>query len=261
MLKFVANLSMLFAEMPMLGRFSAARAAGFLAVEMHFPYEWNLADIKDQLVKNKQQMVLFNVPPGDMAAGDRGLAANPFRRDEFRAGVHKALEWAVELEVTRMNCAAGTRLAETSLEEQMETLVDNLRYTADLLGQKGIRLLVEPLNRYDVPGFLLDNVAKTLEVIAQVNRPNVFLLYDIYHAQRDGGELTGTLHRHLPRIGHIQIADNPGRHQPGTGEINFPFLLREIDKSGYQGFVSLEYNPQPDTLSSLGWLQDWGLEK
>lgn len=261
MLKFVVNLSMLFTEKPLLERFSAARAAGFQYIEIQFPYEWEQAKIKQQLVKNNQQMVLFNVPAGDRAAGDRGIAANPFRQAEFRAGVHTALEWAIGLGVTRLNCSAGKKLAECSREEQLETLVSNLRYGAEVLGQAGIQLLIEPLNRYDIPDFLLDTISETLAIIEKVDRPNVLLLYDIYHAQRTGGELAGILHRHLSKVGHIQIADNPGRHQPGTGEINFPFLLREIDRVGYQGFVSLEYEPYPDTPGSLGWLREWGLVK
>lgn len=261
MLDFAVNLSMLFTELTFMERFSAARAAGFNAVEVQYPYEWDRLDIKNELQKNKLQMVLFNLPSGDLVSGDIGIAANPFRSEEFRAGVHKALEWATDLDVLRLNCAVGKKIKQCSRDRQIQTLVDNLRYGAKVLGEKGIQLMIEPLNHYDVPDILVATSNEALNIIAQVNMPNVYLQYDTYHAQREEGELAGLLHRHIEKIGHIQIADNPGRHQPGTGEINYQFLLREIDRSGYQGIVSLEYNPFPDTLTSLSWLKEWGLVK
>lgn len=261
MLQFAVNLSMMFTEVPFLERFPAARAAGFTAVEVQYPYKWQQRDIKRALEKNQQQLVLFNVPAGDRAAGECGIAADPRRQKEFQDGVHTALAWAVELGVIRLNCPAGKKVDHCSEQEQLETLVSNLRYAASAFDARGVRLMVEPLNCYDVPGILLDTVPKALNVIEQVAMPNVFLQYDTYHAQRSGGELAGTLQRHLARIGHIQIADNPGRHQPGTGEINYQFLLREFERVGYQGFVSLEYSPDPDTEAALAWLKEWNLIK
>lgn len=259
MLNLGINLSLLFTELPFMERFSAARAMGFKAIEIQYPYELERADIKRELQQNDLLMVLFNLPCGDQLAGDMGITSNPFRKEEFRAGVHKALEWATDLKVLRLNCAAGKKIEQCSWEEQIHTLVDNLRYGAKILGEKGIKLMIEPLNHYDVPDFLVTTSAEALDIIAKVDMPNLFLQYDTYHAQREEGELIGTLYRHLEKIGHIQIADNPGRHQPGTGEINYQFLLREIDRLGYQGFVSLEYNPYPDTVTSLNWLKEFNL--
>lgn len=157
-----------------------------------------------------------------------------------------------------MNCLAGKRIDAFTLEEQWRVLVENVRYAAEVLGEYGINLMVEPLNYYDVPGFLLNTTAQVLRLIDEVGRANVFLQYDIYHAQKVEGNLTVILREHLAKIGHIQIADNPGRHQPGTGEINYPFLFRELDNVGYKGYVSLEYIPLPDTLKSLSWVTEYG---
>jgi len=256
--KFAANLTMLFTELPFLERFKAAREAGFKAVEFLFPYEYEIDQIRSLVERNNLKVVLFNLPAGNWAAGERGIAADPGRREEFREGVRQALTWARELGVTRLNCLAGKVVSSSSYEEQWQTMVDNVRYAAEVLGQHGINLMVENINQYDVPGFFLNTTKKVLELIYEANMPNVYLQYDIYHAQREEGELTNTLRQHLEKIGHIQIADNPGRHQPGTGEINYPFLLQEIDKLGYEGYVSLEYIPQPDTLSSLTWIRQYG---
>ncbi|XEQ91698.1 Hydroxypyruvate isomerase [Sporomusa carbonis] len=253
------NLSMLFTEIPMMERFSAARNAGFNSIEIQFPYEFDRKAIKQELQRNELEMILFNMHPGDVAAGDCGIASLPSRVDEFRATVQKAVDWATDLGVSRLNCLAGKRVSSYSYEEQWETLVSNVRYAARILEQNGIQLMIEPLNHYDVPGFLLNTPTQVLQLINEVNSANVYLQYDIYHAQREEGKLTETLRLNLAKIGHIQIADNPGRHQPGTGEINYRYLLQEIDRSGYQGYVSLEYLPQPDTLTSLNWLKDLGI--
>lgn len=256
--KFAANLTMLFTEMPFLERFRAAREAGFKAVEFLFPYEYSMDAIKGAVEENNLQVVLFNLPAGDWAAGERGIAANPQRREEFREGVKQAVAWARALGVPRLNCLAGKRLDSFTFEEQWQALVDNVRYAAGVLGQYGLNLMVEPLNHYDVPGFLLNTTGQVMKLLAEVDMPNVYLQYDIYHAQKVEGNLTAILREHLPKIGHIQIADNPGRHQPGTGEINYPFLLRELDNVGYKGYVSLEYIPVPDTRRSLDWVAAYG---
>lgn len=256
--QFAANLTMLFTELPFVERFKAAREAGFKAVEFLFPYEYEIDQIRSLVERNNLQVVLFNLPAGNWAEGERGIACDPVRKEEFRAGVKQALSFARELGVPRLNCLAGKAVSSSSYEEQWQTLVDNVRYAAEILGQYGINLMVENINHYDIPGFFLNTTKQVLELILEANIPNVYLQYDIYHAQREEGNLTDTLREHIQKIGHIQIADNPGRHQPGTGEINYRYLLQEIDKLGYEGYVSLEYIPQPDTLSSLTWITEYG---
>jgi hydroxypyruvate isomerase len=257
--RFAANLTMLFTEASFMERFALARAAGFTHVEYLFPYPFPAADLKAALDRHGLTQVLFNLPAGDWAAGDRGIAALPGRSDEFRAGVPKAIEYARALGVPRLNCLAGKRVAGRSDDEHWRTLVDNVRFAATALAAHGLELLVEPINRFDLPGFFINRTEQALRLIDEVGQPNVRVQYDLYHAQREEGELAATLRRHLPRIGHIQIADNPGRHQPGTGEINFPFLFRELDAAGYAGWVGLEYIPKPDTTASLGWMQAMGV--
>ncbi len=256
--KFAANLSFLFTEVPFLERFALARAAGFTAVEYHFPYDYSLPALKERLAANGLTQVLFNMPPGDWAGGERGLGALPGRSDEFRAGVAKAVEYACALGVPRVNCLAGIRVEGRSEAEHWQTLAANVRYAAEVFQANGLSLVVEAINRFDMPGFFLNKSSQVLELLEEVAMPNVFIQHDIYHAQREEGELVGTLSRHIARIGHIQIADNPGRHQPGTGEINYPFILAELDALGYQGYVGLEYIPSPDTGSSLGWIKQFG---
>ena len=257
---FAANLTMLFTEVPFLDRFAQARAAGFTAVEYLFPYEYPAADLRRLLEENGLRQVLFNLPCGDWAKGERGLASHPDRTGEFQAGVGKAVDYALALGVGQLNCLAGLRLHGVEEGSQWETLTANLRFAARALGARGLRLLVEPINHFDMPLFLLNRTSRALQLLDQVGEPNVFLHYDVYHAQREEGELAGTLSRSLARIGHVQIADNPGRHQPGTGEINFPFLFGELDRLGYAGHVGLEYIPSPDTRSSLGWIKAMGYE-
>lgn len=258
--RFAANLTMLFTEVPFLERFKAARKAGFKAVEFLFPYDYGLDNIKEQLEQTGLEIALFNLPAGNWAAGERGIAANPQRVQEFRAGVDQAVSWAVELGVYQLNCLAGKKIAGSATAEQWQVLADNIRYAADALQEKGLKLMLEPINRFDIPGFLLNTTQQALELMAAVDRPNVYLQYDVYHAQREEGELTATIRKHLKEIGHIQIADNPGRHQPGSGEINYKFLLQELDALAYQGFVGLEYVPEPDTLTSLRWIAEHGFK-
>ena len=195
----------------------------------------------------------FNLPAGDWAAGERGIAALPGRGNEFRAGVSQAVEYAQVLGVSRLNCLAGKRLAGHSDDEHWRTLVENVRFAATALAAHRIELVVEPINHFDIPGFFINRIDHALRLIDDVGLPNVRVQYDLYHAQREEGELTGNLLKHLARIGHIQIADNPGRNQPGTGEINFPFLFRQLDHSGYAGWVGLEY--VPNTSASFGWMK------
>jgi hydroxypyruvate isomerase len=252
--RFAANLSMLFTEVPLLERFARAARAGFQAVEVQFPYEAPAAALRERLQAHGLVMVLHNLPGGDFAAGDRGIACQPARVDEFRAGVAKAIEYATTLGVPQLNCLAG--IAPDGVDEAMlrGTFVANLRYAAAELRRAGLRLLIEPINNHDVPGFWLNGTAKAIAVLDEVGADNAFLQYDIYHAQRFEGELAATMSRHLARIGHIQLADNPGRHEPGTGEIRYPFLFAHLDRIGYRGWIGAEYRPATTTEAGLGWL-------
>jgi len=257
--KFSANLSMLFTELPFLKRFAAARAAGFEAVEYLFPYEYAPAKLAGLLKEHGLAQALFNLPAGDWAAGDRGIARVPAWTEEFRSGVAKAVTYAKALGAPRLNCLAGIAPPGVSEDVLRSTLVANLRHAADVLAGEDLTLLVEFINRKDVPGFFPHTSAQTLGLIEEVGRENLLMQYDVYHAQREEGDLAATLRANMARIGHIQVADNPGRHQPGTGEINFPFLFAEIDRLGYQGYVGLEYVPDPDTPASLAFARKWGL--
>jgi hydroxypyruvate isomerase len=227
-------------------------------VEYLFPYDYPAAELKRQLESHGLRQVLFNLPSGDWAKGDRGIAADPGRVEEFRAGIPRALDYAQALRVSKLNCLAGKRVAGVDDQRHLETLVGNLRFAARQLGARGLRLMLEPVNHYDIPGFFLNRTDQALAVLDAVDEPNVFLQYDLYHAQREEDELAATLRKHLARIGHIQAADSPGRHQPGTGEIDFPFLFQELDRLGFQGQVGLEYVPSPDTRSSFGWIKEMG---
>jgi hydroxypyruvate isomerase len=249
---------MLFTEAPFMQRFSLAKEAGFKSVEYLFPYDYDVKELNTALRDNGLKQVLFNLPSGNWGAGDRGIAANPERIKEFREGVAEAIRYAEGLGVTRLNFLAGKRVPKYSDEQQWTTLAENMRFAAESLHKKGLNLLVEAINHYDIPGFFLNRTGQVLHLLDTVGMPNVFIQYDVYHAQREEGELTTTLRNNISKIAHIQIADNPGRHQPGTGEINFPFLFRELDTLGYEGHIGLEYVPTPDTKSSFSWITEFG---
>ncbi len=253
--RFAANLTMLFTELPFLERFDAAARAGFQAVEFLFPYAFEANDIKARLDANGLQLVLHNLPAGDWDAGDRGIACHPDRVEEFRAGVERAIAYAQTLGVKQLNCLVGKAPAGVPDSVLRETLVANLRYAASRLKAAGLRLLVEPINNYDIPGFYLSRTQQALDLLDEVGADNAFVQYDIYHAQRTEGELAATLQKHLARIGHVQLADNPGRNEPGTGEINYAFLFRHLDRIGYDGWVGCEYKPASTTEAGLGWLK------
>jgi len=254
--RFAANLSMLFTELPFLERFAAARAAGFSAVEYLFPYDYAKEELAARLRANGLKQVLHNLPAGDWAAGERGIACHPGRMDEFRAGVDRAILYAHALDCGQLNCLAGKLPGGVDREQAHATFVANVRYAADTLRTAGIRLLIEPINTWDIPGFFLNRTEQAIAVLEEVASDNVFVQYDIYHAQRMEGELAATLQRYLPQIGHIQLADNPGRNEPGTGEINYPFLFRQLDALGWKGYVGCEYKPRTTTLEGLGWIQE-----
>ncbi|MEO8937878.1 MAG: hydroxypyruvate isomerase [Burkholderiaceae bacterium] len=251
--RFAANLTMLFTEVPFLDRFEPAARAGFKAVEFLFPYAWPAAAIRERLDVNGLQLVLHNLPAGDWDGGERGIACHPDRIDEFRAGVGTALDYAAALGAPQLNVLAGKAPAGIAPDVLHRTFVDNLRFAADALHGAGLRLLIEPINRYDIPGFFMNTTAQAIAILDEVGVTNAFVQYDIYHAQRTEGELAATLQRCLPRIAHIQLADNPGRNEPGTGEINYPFLFRHLDRIGYQGWIGCEYKPAAGTEAGLGW--------
>jgi hydroxypyruvate isomerase len=253
--KFAANLSFLFTEQPFEQRFALAAAAGFTGVEYLFPYDWPAADIADWLQAAGLTQVLFNLPPGDWAAGERGLACLPDRRAEFIDSVECALDYAIVLDCRRLHCLAGIRPAGVADELLRQTYIANLRHAADRLATIGATLLIEPINsRVDMPGYWLDDVEQAFALRDAVDRDNVKVQFDCYHAQIIQGDLARTLTRHIEHIGHIQIADNPGRHQPGTGEIHYPYLFDLLDRLGYDGWVGCEYKPQTDSAASFAWL-------
>lgn len=256
--KFAANVSMLFTEHPFMERFKQARAAGFEAVEFLFPYEYDAEAIARELRANDLEQVLFNLPAGDFAAGDRGVANDPRRVEEFRAGVRQALEIADLLQAGKLNCLAGLRLDDVPEDVQAATLIENLRFAASAAAEAGVRQVVEPLNAFDAPGYFLTTPDQGFTLVEQAAHPNLTVQYDVYHAQRMQGNLTTTIGDKIDLIGHVQIADSPARHEPGTGEINYPFVFRALDEAGYDGWVSLEYRPKESTESSLEWLKEMG---
>ena len=254
--KFAANLTMLFTELPFLDRFAAAKAAGFSAVEYLFPYEYPREELAKRLRASGLKQVLHNLPAGNWAAGERGIACHPDRVHEFRAGVERAIPYANALDCGQVNCLAGKVPAGVSPEVAHATFVANLRHAAGALREAGVRLLIEPINSYDIPGFFLTRTEQAIAILDEVASDNLFLQYDVYHAQRTEGELAATLQRHLARIGHIQVADNPGRNEPGTGEINYAFLFRHLDALGWKGHIGCEYKPRSETVDGLGWIKE-----
>lgn len=258
MFAFSANLSTLFTDLPFTGRFAAAKASGFDAVECQFPYAHPAEELAALLQANGLRMVLHNLPAGDWSMGERGIACLPDRIDEFRASVDMAVGYARTLGVSQLNCLAGIRPSTVSEALARETFRDNLRFAATELARHGLRLLIEPINSFDVPGFFLSRPSQALALMDELALDNLYLQYDVYHAQRMEGELAATLQHHRARIAHIQIADNPGRAEPGSGEIQYGFLFDWLDRIGYDGFVGCEYFPSDKgpggTQAGLGWL-------
>ncbi|HYH19563.1 MAG TPA: hydroxypyruvate isomerase [Azospirillum sp.] len=252
--RFAANLTMLFTELPFLDRFAAAKAAGFDAVEFLFPYDHAPGELAGRLAGTGLSLVLHNLPAGDWAGGERGIACHPDRVAEFRDGVGRAIDYAAQLHCPQVNCLAGIAPAGVAAGRLRDTLLENLSYAADRLKAAGLRLLVEPINTRDIPGFHLTGTRQALDLIAETGADNLFLQYDVYHMQVMEGDIAPTLERHLSSIAHIQVADTPGRNEPGTGELNYPFLFGHLDRLGYQGWVGCEYRPRTTTAAGLGWL-------
>jgi hydroxypyruvate isomerase len=251
--KLAANLTMMFGEVPFLDRFEAAARAGFKGIEYLFPYDHLALVLKQKLRDNGLVQVLHNLPAGHWGAGERGIACLPDRVDEFKTGVDQAIEYASALECDRVNCLAGILPQGVSPDAARETFTSNLRYAAPRLAEAGIKLLIEAINTRDLPGFFLSNTRQAVDIIEAVGSDNLFVQYDIYHMQVMEGDIARTVQKHLPRIAHIQLADNPGRNEPGTGEINYPFLFRHLDAIGYRGWIGCEYKPRTTTVDGLGW--------
>jgi hydroxypyruvate isomerase len=253
MLKLAANISLMFPQLPFPDRFAAAAKAGFRYVEYQFPYAFGSAgEIAGRARAAGVEVVLHNLPAGDAAKGDRGLTCQPDRVNEFREGVERAIEYAKAAGCLRLNTLAGIAPA-VPREKAKQTLVENLRYAAGKFKAAGLTLLTEPCNPRTIPGFFLNTSKEAIEVIDAVGADNLLLQYDLFHMQIVEGDLAKTIERLLPRIGHLQIADVPDRHEPGTGEINFGYLLPLIDRLGYQGWVGAEYIPKGDTVQGLSW--------
>ena len=253
--KFNANLTMLFNEVPFLDRFQAAAEAGFKGVEFLFPYAFDKGELAERLDRHGLVQVLHNLPAGNWEGGERGIACHPDRVGEFQDGVGRAIEYATALDCEQVNCLAGIAPAGVAADTLRETFVANLRFAAAKLEAAGIRLLIEPINTFDIPGFYLNRTAQAIALIEEVGSPNLYLQHDLYHMQRMEGELANTIAKHLPRIAHMQIADNPGRNEPGTGEINYAWLFGFIDRLGYDGWIGCEYKPAAGTREGLGWLE------
>ena len=255
--KFCANLTMLWNELDFTDRFAAAARAGFKGVEYLFPYDHDKNRLAEQLRQHRLTQVLHNLPAGNWAQGERGIACHPRRVTEFRDGVGKAIEYAQALGCNQVNCLAGIRPSQVDPGLARETYIRNLQFAAPLLHDAGIKLLIEPVNTRDIPGFFLNNSKQAFDIIKAVGSDNLFLQYDIYHAQVMEGDLARTIEANLALIPHMQLADNPGRNEPGTGEINYPFLFQHIDRIGYGGWIGCEYKPKTTTDAGLGWVKPY----
>ena len=251
--RFAANLSLMFTEVPFLDRFARARAAGFRAVEFLFPYEHPAAEIAFRLRDNGLSQVLFNAPPGDWGAGERGCAALPGRGAEFRDGIKKALDYAGALSCPLLHVMAGLAPAGVPHDTLTATFAANLDFAAELAMKAGVKPVIEPINRRDMPGFFLETTAQAVQVIEAVGPARLGLQFDLYHCQITEGDVVRRAGELLPFIAHMQVADTPGRHEPGTGEVNWPFVFRRIDELGFRGWIGCEYRPKGETLAGLGW--------
>ena len=251
--RLAANLSMMFDEVDFLDRFEAAANAGFRAVEFQSPYEYDKRDIADKLREHGLALALHNLPAGDWDAGERGLACLPDRVDEFRESVALAAEYASALGPLNVNCLAGIAPPDAPPQALRETFVANLRYAADTLAKVGVGVITEPINTMDIPGFYLNYTAQARSIIEEVGSDNLALQHDVYHTQIMEGDLARAIRANIDVIRHVQIADNPGRNEPGTGEINYPYVLSVLDEAGYRGWVGCEYRPLTTTTDGLSW--------
>jgi hydroxypyruvate isomerase len=254
--KFAANLSMMFNEVPFLDRFALAAQAGFKGVEYLFPYEHPVQELAARLKSNALQNVLFNMPPGDWAAGERGLGALPGREAEFAAGLKQAISYATQLGCPRLHAMAGLLAQDADRGHCRETYLANLRLAAAETAKHDITLLIEPINTRDIPRYFLNTQAEAHALVAEVGAANLRVQMDLYHCQIVEGDLAMKIKRYISGVGHFQVAGVPERHEPDSGEINYPYLFRLIDELGYQGWIGCEYRPRGETVAGLGWLQN-----
>jgi 2-dehydrotetronate isomerase len=253
--KFAANLSMMFNEVPFLDRFAAAAECGFCGVEFLFPYEYQPEALKSALSRSRLELVLFNMPPGNWAAGERGITCIPGREDEFRRGVDQALAYALDLGVPRLHAMAGIAPAGAGPAACRETLIANLRYAAAKLAPHGITLLLEAINNRDMPGFFVNTQAESFAICETAGAPNLKMQMDLYHMQVMEGDLAMKLRKYAPQCAHVQIAGAPERHEPDTGEVRYEYLFDLLDQLGYAGWVGCEYRPAGKTVDGLGWFR------
>lgn len=258
MLKFSVNSKFFYGHLPLLERFAAAARDGVKAIELFSPFDCEPEAVRKAADANSLVITQFNGAFGDWDAGERGLASKEEREADYKKALDNVVRYARALDVHRINLMAGTVNPGEAWETLAERLVKRFLYAADLFAANDIILQLEHINPYDMPGYCVDTPAKALEIVARVNRPNVKIQYDFYHAQRTSGELVKFMRDNFKHIAHVQVADNPGRNQPGTGEINYAFVLAELDKLGYDGWVGLEYVPKPDAAGSLGWMAEMG---
>jgi hydroxypyruvate isomerase len=258
--RFAANLSMMFGEIPFLERFAAARKAGFTGVEFLFPYVFDKAEILARRRDAGLAQILFNTPPGDWDAGERGFAALPQKRDSFRRSFEQALDYAVALESPRIHVMSGIPKRDDNLAACAACLVENLAWASSLAGPEKVTLLIEPLNATDMPGYFLKSADQAAEILGEVDAPNVKLQYDLYHQQRSRGAVAETLRKHFGIIGHIQVAGVPGRNEPDASqELNAPYLFGLIDELGFDGWIGCEYRPRSGSETGLSWLRPYGI--
>lgn len=255
--RLAANLTTMFTEVPFLDRFARAERAGFEAVEFQFPYAFDVADIRARLSDTGLRLVLFNMPPGDWAKGERGMAALPGREDEFRMGVALALDYALELGCTKLHALSGIAPDGVNAETLRRTFVDNLRYAAQFAAMSGVEVLIEPISRQSIPGYYLSSLGMAADMIDEAGEENLFLQYDLYHRRFAGADLAEPYEIHANVIRHVQIAGWPGRHEPDVGELDWRGALEALDLAGYDGFVGCEYTPAGKTEDGLGWARPW----
>ncbi|MGL4381464.1 MAG: 2-oxo-tetronate isomerase [Vibrio sp.] len=257
MAKFAANLTMLFTEVPFLDRFQKAHQAGFKAVEFLFPYAYQASELASKIKQFDLEQALFNMPPGNWDAGERGFAALPGREAEFRASVEVAIVYANALNCKKVHAMAGILDDRFTREQHIATFIANIRYAADKFAQQGIELMIEPLNNRDVPNYFIAHQREAVALIKQIDRSNVKLQLDLYHAQIMDGDLSSLIREVAPYVGHVQIASVPERHEPSEGELNYPHLFKVLDDSGYLDWIGCEYNPRTTTEQGLAWIRPY----
>ncbi len=257
--KLAANLSMMFQEVPFLDRFAAAAAAGFTGVEYLFPYEFPASEIAARLERHRLTQALFNLPPGDWAKGERGLAALPGRESEFMEGLERALDYARATSCPRLHAMAGIWPEGLDRREGASLYAANLRGAADRAAARGVTLVIEPINSRDMPGYFLRTTGEAMAILKEVGRDNLKLQLDLYHCQIMEGDLAMHIRNLAGRYAHVQIAGVPERHEPDRGEVNYAYLLALLDEVGYGGWIGCEYRPAAETRAGLAWARRWGI--